>query len=278
MFRPVGIGGIRKPKFPISGGDVAGTVEAVGAGVSGLAPGDEVYGFTHGAFAEWVTAPVATLAIKPASLTFEEAASMPLQGTTALQCLRAGGLRAGDHVLIIGASGGVGTLAVQIAKHMGAHVTGVCSGRHVELVESLGADQVIDYTTGDIFAGPSRYDLVLQLGGTYSPRAIRRVLTPKGSLVQSYGDGSRWVGPLGHMALAGILNLFVSQSLKSVTTTQDTATLDELRELIDGGHLRPVIDHVVELEQAPQAVALVERGSPAGKVIVRVLESDGPGA
>lgn len=270
LMRPVGIGGIRRPKYLIPGGDVAGIVEAVGARVTTMSPGDPVYGFTHGAFADLVAASEGSLARKPASLTFEEAASIPLQGSTALQCLRAGGLSAGEEVMVIGASGGVGTLAVQIAKHLGARVTGVCSGRNVGLVASLGADEVLDYRTTDITAVSERYDLILQLGGTYSPRAIRRILAPRGRLIQSYGDGNRWVGPLMAMGQAAVLNLFVGQTLKAVTTTQDTATLDELRALVEEGHLRPVIDRVVPLERAPEAVALVERGSPGGKVIVQV--------
>lgn len=214
-MRPAGIGGIRRPKFPIPGGDVAGTVERVGSRVTQFAAGDEVYGFGHGAFAEFLAVPRGNLARKPANLTFEEAAAVPLGAITALQGLRAGCLRPEQHVLIIGASGGVGTFAVQIAKHQEARVTGVCSMGNLELVRSLGADHVIDYTAEDPAAGPRRYDLILQLGGTYSPRALRRVLTPHGTLVQSYGDGNRWFGPLVNIAAAAALNVFVAQTLKS---------------------------------------------------------------
>lgn len=270
LMRPTGIGGIRRPKFPIPGGDVAGTVERVGARVTQFAAGEQVYGFGHGAFAEFLAVPRGNLARKPANLTFEEAAAVPLAAITALQGLRAGVLRPEQQVLIIGASGGVGTFAVQIAKHQGAHVTGVCSTRNLELVRSLGADHVIDYTAEDPAAGPHSYDLILQLGGTYSPRTLRRVLTPHGTLVQSYGDGNRWFGPLVNIAAAAALNMLVAQTLKAFVATETTEALDEIRDLIEAGHLRPVIDSRYPLPQAADAVALVKDGHPAGKVIVTV--------
>jgi NADPH:quinone reductase-like Zn-dependent oxidoreductase len=173
LLRPAGIGGVRRPKFLIPGGDLAGTVERVGSGVTGFRPGAEVYGFGHGAFAEYVAVPSTRLAAKPAALSFEQAAAVPLAAVTALQGLRAGGITPRQHVLVVGASGGVGTFAVQIAKHLGAHVTGVCSTPHVDLVRGLGADQVIDYTREDFTAGTAGYDVVFQLGGTYSPAAKR---------------------------------------------------------------------------------------------------------
>ena len=258
LMRPAGIGGVRRPKFLIPGGDVAGTVEQVGRGVTGFAPGGDVYGFGHGAFAEYVAVPQGSLARKPVNLTFEQAAAVPLAAVTAVQGLRAGKLRAGQHVLVIGASGGVGTFAVQIAKHLGAQITGVCSTANVELARQLGADQVIDYTTQDIFAGPARYDLVLQLGGTYPPAAIRRVLTPRGTLIQSYGDGNRWFGPVGNLIKAAVLSPFVGQTLKSFTAKETTETLDEITELIETGQIRPVIERTYPLAEAAQAVALVE--------------------
>lgn len=270
LMRPAGIGGVRKPKFLIPGGDLAGTVEQVGGRVSGFAPDDHVYGFGHGAFAEYVAVPQGSLARKPGNLTFEQAAAVPLGAITAIQGLRAGGLQAGQHVLIIGASGGVGTFAVQIAKHLGAEVTGVCSTRNVGLVRSLGADQVIDYTTEGFSTGPTRYDLIFQLGGTYSPTAIRRVLTAHGTLIQSYGDGNRWFGPLGSMIKAAVLSLFVDQTLKAFTAKETTETLDEITELIEAGGLTPVIDRTYPLAEASQAVHLVEQGRPAGKVVVTI--------
>ena len=271
LMRPAGIGGVRRPKFLIPGGDVAGTVEQVGRGVTGFAPGGDVYGFGHGAFAEYVAVPQGSLARKPVNLTFEQAAAVPLAAVTAVQGLRAGKLRAGQHVLVIGASGGVGTFAVQIAKHLGAEITGVCSTANVELVRQLGADHVIDYTTQDIFTGPARYDLVLQLGGTYPPAAIRRVLTPRGTLIQSYGDGNRWFGPVGNLIKAAVLSPFVSQTLKSFTAKETTETLDEITELIETGQIRPVIERTYPLAEAAQAVALVEGGHPAGKVTVTIM-------
>lgn len=267
LMRPAGLGGVRRPRFPIPGGDVAGVIEQVGTDVKGFSAADEVYGFGHGAFADYVAVPAAKVALKPSSLTFEEAAAVPLAAVTALQGLRAGNLTAGQSLLVIGASGGVGTFAVQIAKHWGAHVTGVCSTPNVDLVRSLGADEVIDYTTGG-FPGAGPFDLVLQLGGTYSPRVLRPILAEHGTLLQSYGDGSRLLGPLVNMAQAAVLNLFVGQRLKSFVAQEDTETLDELRDLIDGGYLKPVIDSVMPLDQAAAAIARVEDGHPAGKVVV----------
>lgn len=270
LLRPTGIGGIRRPRFPVPGGDVAGTVEEVGPGVEGLAVGDEVYGFGHGAFADFVAVPQRHLALKPANLSFEQAAAVPLAGVTALQGLRAGGLRPGQHVLVIGASGGVGTFAVQLARHLGARVTGVCSTANLGLVRDLGAEAVIDYTTQDLTAGPTRYDLVFQLGGTTPPRALRRVLTPRGTLVQSAGDGSRWLGPVGTMAQAAVLNLVVGQTLRTFVADETTEALDELRELVEAGAVVPVVDRTYPLSDAAAAVRLVEEGRPAGKVVVSV--------
>jgi NADPH:quinone reductase-like Zn-dependent oxidoreductase len=270
LMRLAGIGGMRKPKFLIPGGDLAGTVARVGEGVAGFAPGDHVYGFGHGAFAEYVAVPQGSLARKPANLSFEQAAAVPLGAITAIQGLRAGGLKAGQRVLVIGASGGVGTFAVQIAKHLHAEVTGVCSTGNVDLVRQLGADRVIDYTTQDIFTGPARYDMVFQLGGTYGPGAIRKALTPHGTLIQSYGDGGRWFGPIGNLIRAVVLSPFVGQTLKSFTAKATTETLDEITNLIEGGQLTPVIARNYPLAQAAQAIQLVEQGRPAGKVTVTV--------
>ena len=270
LMRPAGIGGIRKPKFLIPGGDLAGTVAQVGGRVTGFAPGDHVYGFGHGACAEYVAVPQGSLARKPANLTFEQAAAVPLGAITAIQGLRAGRLKAGQRVLVIGASGGVGTFAVQIAKHLDAEVTGVCSTGNLDLVRQLGADRVIDYTAQDIFTGPARYDMVFQLGGTYGPGAIRKVLTPQGTLIQSYGDGNRWFGPIGNIITAAVLSVFVGQTLKSFTAKETTETLDEITKLIEDGQLTPVIARNYPLAQAAQAIQLVEQGRPAGKVTITV--------
>ncbi len=270
LVRPAGLGGVRKPKFPVPGGDLAGTVERAGSAVTAFKPGNEVYGFGHGAFAEYIAVHQGNLAPKPGNLTFEQAAAVPLAAVTALQGLRAGGIAPGQHVLIIGASGGVGTFAVQIATHLGARVTGVCSTRHADMVRRLGAGQVIDYTKQDFTLGAARYDLALQLGGTYSPAAVRKVLTPRGALIQSFGDGSRWSGPVGNIIKAVALNALAGQTLKSFTAKVTAHALTEVSELIESGRITPVIDRTFPLADAAAAVRLVEEGSPAGKVIVVV--------
>ena len=270
LVRPAGLGGVRKPKFPVPGGDLAGTVERAGSAVTAFNPGDEVYGFGHGAFAEYIAVRQDGLAPKPGNLTFEQAAAVPLAAVTALQGLRAGGIRPGQHVLIVGASGGVGTFAVQIARHLGAQVTGVCSARHADLVRRLGAEQVIDYAKQDFTLGAARYDLALQLGGTYSPAAVKKVLTPRGTLIQSFGDGGRWFGPVGNLIKAVALNALAGQTLKSFTAKVTAQALTEVRDLIESGSITPVIDRTYPLTDAAAAVQLVEEGSPAGKVVVVV--------
>ncbi len=273
-FIRLGPGGLRAPKHPVPGGDFAGVVEALGDGdVDDFVVGDEVYGFQHGAFAEYLAVPHGRLARRPAGLSWEEAASLPLAAATAWQGLRdEGTIEAGQRVLIVGASGGVGTLAVQMAKAWGAHVTGVCSTRNVELVRSLGGDEVIDYTRDDYTRGDGRWDLVFQLGGTEGPRAIRRVLADDGTLVQCAGDGDRFLGPGLNMILAVAMNRFVSQKLTLVNTREDTPTLDAIREMVEAGELRPVIDTTVPFEEAGFAVDLVETGSPGGKVAISGVE------
>ena len=273
LLRPAGLGGVRKPKFAVPGGDLAGTVEQAGSGVTSFRAGDEVYGFGHGAFAEYIAVPQGSLAPKPGNLTFEQAAAVPLAAVTALQGLRAGGIQPGQQVLIIGASGGVGTFAVQIAKHLGAQVSGVCSTGHVDLVRRLGAAQVIDYTRQDFTTGAARYDLALQLGGTYSPAAVKKVLTPHGTLIQSFGDGSRWLGPVANLIKAVALNPLAGQTLKSFTAKVTAHALTEISGLIESGHITPVIDRTYPLTEAAAAVRLVEEGSPGGKVIVVVEPS-----
>jgi NADPH:quinone reductase-like Zn-dependent oxidoreductase len=270
LFRPAGLGGVRKPKFPVPGGDLAGTVEKAGTGVTAFKPGDDVYGFGHGAFAEYVAVHQGSLAPKPRNLTFEQAAAAPLAAVTALQGLRVAEMLPGQSVLIVGASGGVGTFAVQIAKHLGAQVTGVCSTPHVDLVRRLGAEHVVDYTNQDFTRGTARYDLVLQLGGTYSPAAIRKVLTAHGTLIQSSGDGSRSFGPVVNIIKAVALNALASQTLKSFTAKVTAQALQEVGDLIESGHITPVIDRIYPLTDAAAAVRLVEEGSPAGKVVVMV--------
>jgi NADPH:quinone reductase-like Zn-dependent oxidoreductase len=270
-FMRLGPGGLRRPKYPTPGGDLAGVVEAVGPGAVGLAVGDEVYGFRHGAFAEYVAVPTGDLARKPANLTFEEAAAVPLAAATAIQGLREeGDVKSGDKVLIIGASGGIGSFAVQLAKDFGAQVTGVCSTANVELVRSLGADHAIDYTRDDYTRGDDRYDVIFQLGGTATPGALRRVLTERGRLVQCAGDGDRFLGPVWNVLKAKAMNPFVSQSLKLVSTVEKTTTLDQIRALIEAGTLKVIVDSTYPLERTGEAVRLVEEGSPRGKVVITV--------
>lgn len=276
LLRPAGLGGIRKPKFPVPGGDLAGTVEQVGSGVTAFASGDEVYGFGHGAFAEYIAVGQGSLARKPANLTFEQAAAVPLAAVTALQCLRAGGIQPGQDVVIVGASGGVGTFAVQIAKHLGARVTGVCSTRNVDLVRRLGAEHVVDYTEQDFTVSAARYDLAVQLGGTYSPAAVRKALRPRGTLIQSFGDGGRLLGPVGNIIKAVALNAFVGQTLKSFTAEVTAQALEEVGDLLESGRIAPVVDRIYPLTDAAAAVRLVEEGSPPGKVIVVVDPSSSP--
>jgi NADPH:quinone reductase-like Zn-dependent oxidoreductase len=265
--------GLRKPKHSLLGTDVAGVVEAVGNSVTRFRLGDEVFGFVgSGAFAEYVAAPERLLVAKPTNLSFQEAATVPLAGVTALQGLRdAGQIRSGQKVLIVGASGGVGTFAVQLAKGFGAEVTGVCSTRNLELVRSIGADRVIDYTQEDVTRSGQKYDLIFQLAGTASPAACRRALLPKGILVLSSGDSSgRIIGPVGRLIKAVVLSPFVSQTLRPFIAKPSSDDLQFLRELIEARRLRPVIDRTYPLSEAAAAIRYLETGHARGKVAISV--------
>jgi NADPH:quinone reductase-like Zn-dependent oxidoreductase len=265
--------GWRKPKNKVLGSDMAGEVEAVGKAVTLFRPGDHVYGFVgHGAFAEYVSVPEGMLGLKPTGLSFEQAATVPLAAMTALQGLRdVGEVRAGQKVLIVGASGGVGTFAVQIAKWFGAHVTGVCSTRNVELVKSLGADHVIDYTEQDFTRGRKRYDVIFQLAGQASPSECRRVLTPKGRLVLSSGDSNgRFIGPVDRVVKALLLSPFVSQSLVLLSFKRSSEDLRLLGELIEAGEVTPVIDKTYPLRETPEAIRYLETGRARGKIVIAV--------
>jgi NADPH:quinone reductase-like Zn-dependent oxidoreductase len=267
--RVMGMFGVLKPKNGIAGRDLAGLVEAVGKSVTRFRPGDEVYGEGDSAFAELTCVSEAGLAHKPRNLTFEQAAAVPIAGITALVGLRdAGQIRDGQSVLIIGASGGVGTFAVQIAKAYGAIVTAVCSTRSVDLVRSIGADHVIDYTREDFTESRQRYDLILELADSRSLSEHRKVLEPKGTLVLSSGVGGRWLGPIGRMIKAVVMSPFVSQTVRVLTIKTTPSDLDVLRELIESGDVEPVIDKTFPLAATPDAVGHVERGHTQGKTII----------
>jgi NADPH:quinone reductase-like Zn-dependent oxidoreductase len=270
IMRPVGL---RIPKDGAFGSDVAGQVEAVGKAVTRFRPGDEVFAFVlAGAFAEYVAVPEDVLGPKPANLTFEQAAAVPLAALTALQGLRDHGrIQPGQKVLIIGASGGVGTFAVQIAKSLGADVTGVCSTRNLDLVRSIGADQVIDYTRKDFTRSGQKYDLILQLAGTRSPSDCRRALTSGGTLLLSSGESDgRWIGPLDRILKALVLSPFVSQRLAPFEAKRSGEDLQTLKELIEAGKVTPVIDRTYPLIETPEAIRYLEQGHARGKVVVTV--------
>lgn len=262
--------GIGAPKTIVRGKDVAGVVEAVGSDVTAFAPGDEVFGeLEAGAFAEYVAASAALLARKPSNLSFEQAATVPLSGMTALLGLRdAGLLKPGQRMLVNGASGGVGTFAVQIAKALGAEVTAVASARNAGLVRSLGADHVIDYARADFTLGTARYDLIFDLIGNHPLGALRGVLTPKGTLVLSSGTGGRVLGPMGRILKAVAIGPFVSQRLSLFTQNGSAGALDELRELIEAGRVTPAIDRTYPLAEVPAAMRYFVDEHARGKIAI----------
>jgi NADPH:quinone reductase-like Zn-dependent oxidoreductase len=274
IIRLMGVG-LRKPKDTRVGVDFAGTVEAVGKNVTNFKPGDEVFGGRGGAFAEYVC-PRAhrAVALKPASVTFEQAASVNIAGVTALQAVRdKGKVEAGQKVLINGASGGVGTFAVQIAKSFGADVTGVCSARNADLVRSLGADHVIDYTKEDFTKGEQRYDVILDNVANHSLSECRRVLTPKGKYVMIGGGGANEQGLIGVMARplkAMILSPFISQEMGMMMADTNQKDLTVLADMMESGKLKPVIDRTYKLDQVPEAIRYLEEGHARGKVIIAV--------
>lgn len=263
--------GLRGPKRPVPGRDVAGVVEAVGADVTDLRPGDEVFAeATGGAWAQYVAVPAKLVARKPANLTFEQAATLPLAAGTALDCVA--GVRPGQTVLVNGASGGVGTFTVQAAKALGAEVTGVCSGRNVELVRSVGADHVVDYERSDFTSDGTRYDLIVDLVGNRSLAAYRRALTPHGTLHLSGGGGGSIIGPMARLAQALVVNLFVGQHLRPVFATASRAKLDRLRDLAEAGSFTPAIERTYPLSDAPEAVRRHMAEHARGKTVLTVAE------
>ena len=237
-----------------------------------LRRGDAVYGMADGAFAEYLSVPAKHVARAPENLTFEQAASLPLAGVTALQGLRdAGKLEARQKVLIIGAGGGIGTLALRLAKHFGAQVTGVCGTDKLELVRRLGADAVVDYTREDFTEMGERYDVVFELAGDTSPRLLRRALTPAGTLVLSSGDSNgRWLGPMGRIALGAAMSPLVSQTIVSLSTKRSGPDLRYLTELVEAGKLEAVVSETHELSETAEAMRSFERGHVRGKIVVKV--------
>ncbi|WP_225799313.1 NAD(P)-dependent alcohol dehydrogenase [Streptomyces sp. NK15101] len=272
--------GLRRPKERIRGRDFAGRVEAVGAGVTGLRPGDEVFGEAPGAFAEYVCAPEEATERKPAGLTFEQAAAIPLAGNTALMGLRdLGNVRPGGKVLVNGASGGVGTFAVQLAKAFGAEVTGVCSTRNAALVLGLGANRVIDYTRQDFTTGQDRYDLVFDLVGNRSLAELRRVLSPTGVLVLSGGgvfEGGSAFGPMGLIIKGQLLSRFSGRRLRVLTAEPCRENLAALRELAENGDITPVVERTYPLDEAPRALRYVEEEHARAKVVLSCPPPSGP--
>jgi NADPH:quinone reductase-like Zn-dependent oxidoreductase len=268
LIRILGFG-FRGPKNRIPRLDVAGTVVEAGAGVTRFRAGDEVFGIARGSFAEYAAAREGKLARKPAALSFERAAVVAVSGLAALQGLRAGRIEAGHKVLIIGASGGVGTYAVQRAKALGAKVTGVASTAKLDLVRSLGADEVIDYTRADFADGRQHYDLILDIGGNSRLSRLRRALTPKGTLVIAGGEGGRWTG-VGRQLRALALSPVVRQRLTMYISRHRQADLEELRQQIEAGRLAPMVGKTYPLPDVPQAIRHLEDGRAQGKIAITV--------
>jgi NADPH:quinone reductase-like Zn-dependent oxidoreductase len=273
MIRVMGFG-LRKPKLRVRGTDVSGRVEAVGGDVTDLQPGDEVFGLCTGSFAEYSGVPEDKLVPKPANLSFEQAAAVPSSGLTALQSLRDyGGVTPGQKVLIIGAAGGVGTFAVQIAKSFGAEVTGVCSTTGLDLVRSIGADRAIDYTREEFADGRQLYDVILDTAGNRSLSHLRRALTPEGTLVIIGGRGGPWVGGTDRNLRALMLSPFVSQTLRAPFLDHlkgHNEDLLSLRQKIEAGKVTPVIDRIYPLREVPDAMRYLREGHARGKVVITV--------
>jgi NADPH:quinone reductase-like Zn-dependent oxidoreductase len=266
------VAGVRAPKSRVRGMELAGLVEAVGPSVTRFAVGDEVFGIGDGAFAEYATAQEGMIALKPTSLSPVQAAAVGVSACTALQGVRDHGrVQPGQKVLVIGASGGVGTFAVQIAKAFGAEVTGVCSTSKVDLVRSLGVDHVIDYTAEDVTDGKRRYDVILDIGGNRSLSRLRQTLTPRGTLVIMGGETSgKWLGGVDRQLRAMALSPFVGQKLGTFIATQSAEDLAVLAELIESGAVTPVIDRTYPLSEVPMAIRHMQDGHARGKIVITV--------
>lgn len=272
LIRVMGYG-LRAPKYRVRGRALAGRVEAVDERVTQFRPGDEVFGTCEGSFADYASARADRLAPKPANLTFEQAATVPISAQTALQALRdTARVRPGQTVLIVGAAGGVGSFAVQLAKAFGAHVTGVSSTTKADLVRSIGADDVIDYTRDDFAAGTRRYDVILDNAGNRPLSQLRRALAPRGTLVIIGGEGGGpWIGLLKRIFQTLLLAPFVrGHKLRALTATERQADLQFLTELIEAGKVTPVIDRTYSLRDAPEAIRYLAQGHARGKVVIAV--------
>ena len=273
LVRAMGFG-LRKPKVAVRGRDVAGVVEVVGAHVTRFRPGDEVFGTCEsGSFAEYAAAPEKRLARKPANVSFEQAAVVPISGVTALQGVRdCGRVKPGQQVIVIGAAGGVGSFAVQIAKAFGATVTGVCSTSKADLVRSLGADDVIDYTHDEIDCHGARYDVVIDTAGNRPLSVLRRAMTPHGTLVLVGGEhgGGRVLGGFDRQLLAPLVSMFAGQRLRGLIAKERAEDLESLTRLIESGAVTPVIDRTYALADAPDAIRYLAEGHAAGKAVVTV--------
>ena len=273
LVRIMGMG-FRHPKVRVKGRDLAGTVEKVGSQVTRFSPGDDVYGVSsRGSFAEYTSAREKDLVRKPSNLTFEQAAAVPISAMTALQGLRdVGHVQAGQHVLIIGASGGVGSFAVQLARVFEADVTGMCSSAKTDLVRSLGAREVIDYASEEVDAHGPRFDLILDTAGLRPLSLLRRALAPNGTLAIVGGEGGgRWTGGFGRQILrAPVRSMFSGQKFRSVMAKERIEDLEYLTSLIEGGRVSPVIDRIFSLREAPEAIAYLAQGHASGKVVISV--------
>jgi NADPH:quinone reductase-like Zn-dependent oxidoreductase len=268
LMRLLGFG-FRAPSVATPGTNFAGVVEAVGPGVSGYVPGDEVYGASRGTFAEYVVASVEKVAPKPPQLTFEQAAVLPYPTFVAMQALRDHGqVRPGQRVLVVGASGAVGTIAVQLAVAFGAAVTGVCSARHADLVRSLGADEVIDYRAEDLADGSRTFDLVVDIGGRTSVARLRRALTPTGTLVILGGEGDRWIGGIQRQLWASLISHFVSQQLTAFVVKEHSDALLAVNQLVAEAKVAPVLGPSFPLERGAAAVSAFEDGAVDGRIVI----------
>jgi NADPH:quinone reductase-like Zn-dependent oxidoreductase len=263
--------GFTRPRNPVRGTDVAGTVEAIGNNVTALAIGDEVLGQSQATFAEYACAQAKHLVAKPKGLAFEQAAAVPMAGMVALQALRdVGKVQPGQKVLVNGASGGIGTFAVQIAKVFGAEVTGVCSTPNLDLVRSIGADHVLDYTQEDYTKTGRRYDCILDIADNHSLSDRRRALTPKGTLIPNSGEGGPWTGSIGRIVGARLVSPFVSQHLHPFLSLPKQEDLALLAELVESGKITPVIDRTYPLIEAGDAIAYVGKGHAGGNTVLTV--------